>query len=401
MFGKKKKIETKKIENTPLGSCEPTSCGSCDVNGCSSSAEPRNNSSAIQAEKSSANNIKYIIAVGSGKGGVGKSTVTMNLGHALKKQGYSVGILDADIYGPSQGAMLGGKKEKAMAFDNMIKPMDADGIKFISMGNLTGDNGPVVWRAPIAVQAIKQFLNGVHWGELDFLLIDLPPGTGDIQITLVQEAQLTGAIIVSTPQRVASEVARLGLEMFKQVNIPIMGIVENMANFTCPECNSETKLYKSKALRNMAKATGSNIIGSVPLDGDLMEACDEGKSVFSLGEKSSSALAFTNIAMNVLDYLKMPHENLLGVKKFLVADGGKIELNWADGTHSQHNAFDLRVKCKCALCVDEMTGEPLLKKDEIQDDIRITGADPVGLYGMSLRFTDGHSSGIYKLEELR
>ncbi len=403
MFWKKKNKKETRIENTPLGSCAPSSCGGCAESGCgSSSVKPNSNPNAINDQKASVNVIQNLIAIGSGKGGVGKSTVTMNLAHALKLQGFSVGVLDADIYGPSQAAMLGAQKEKPMAFNGMIKPLDADGIKFISMANLTGSNGPTIWRAPIAVQAIQQFLHGVHWGKLDFLLIDLPPGTGDIQITLSQEAQLNGAIIVSTPQKVAADVSKMGLEMFKQVNVPILGIVENMASFACSHCDTESKLFKSDALKKMAKATDTKIIGSIPLDGELMESCDAGKSIFETDNDSASAKAFTGLAINLLDIIKVPKKtNKLDVDGFKVDANGALDLVWSDGHHSSHQAVNLRSSCQCAKCVDEMTGKPILDPGLIASDIKVDSAQPVGLYGLAIQFSDGHNSGIYKLDELR
>lgn len=405
MFWKrKKKVESAQqemIHNTPLGSCAPASCGSCSENGCDSSSVKSTNPNAINDQRVSANSIKHIVAVGSGKGGVGKSTVTMNLAHALKNQGYSVGVLDADIYGPSQAGMLGGQKEKPMAFNGMIKPLFSNGMKFISMANLTSGQGPTIWRAPIAIQAIQQFLHGVHWGELDFLIIDLPPGTGDIQITLAQESQLSGAVIVSTPQRVAAEVAKAGLQMFKQVNVPILGIVENMAKFECAHCHNDTKLFKSDALKKMAKETETEILASIPLDGDIMESCDLGKSIFDYSKNSPSAHAFDFLATNVALKLNAT-VNKLAVDSFKIADNSdRIEMNWVDGVNTQHLAYDLRKQCRCAKCVDEMTGEPILDQQSVSEGIQITAAEPVGLYGLSLSFSDGHNSGIYKLEELR
>lgn len=404
---KNKKKQEEMIQNTPLGSCPPSSCGSCGEMGCESSSVPKQALSqnpdvnAINDKKAAVNKIKHIIAVGSGKGGVGKSTVTMNLAQALKLQGYTVGVLDADIYGPSQAGMLGAEKHKPVAFNGMIQPLTSDGIKFISMANLTSGTGPTIWRAPIAIQAIQQFLHGVYWGELDFLLVDLPPGTGDIQITLAQEAQLTGAVIVSTPQRVAAQVAKSGLEMFKQVNVPILGIVENMASFACGKCGEESKLFKSDALKKMAKETNTDILASVPLDAELMDSCDRGKSIFMTAADAPSAQAFTKLASQVLFKLSVAPKNEYAVENYRIEDDGSLEMNWKDGRTTHHDAKALRGLCQCAKCIDEITGEQILDINSISSEIKIAGAEPVGLYGVAITFTDGHNSGIYKLKELR
>jgi ATP-binding protein involved in chromosome partitioning len=398
MFFKRKK-KKEMIDNTPLGSCEPTSCNSCSVNGCSSSqADPIPN--AINDKPKQTNVIGHMVAIASGKGGVGKSTVTTNLAFALKEQGLKVGILDADIYGPSQAGMLGGQKEKPVAFDGMIRPMIKNGIKFISMANLTKDSAPTIWRAPIAIQAIEQFLHGVHWGELDYLLIDLPPGTGDIQLTLAQQAKLSGAIIVSTPQRVAAEVAHSGLKMFKQVNVPILGIVENMSTFACPKCHEESKLYKGNSLKQVAKSEQTEILASIPLDAAIMQASDEGKTVMETNPQSPSSKAFSMLSQNIMEICKLSGDNIQ-VNSFRLDPQGQLELVWHDGNHTHHNPYLLRSQCKCAMCVDELSGKQILNKDQIDQNIQITGIEPVGLYGLSLKFSDGHSSGIYSIDQFR
>ena len=188
--------------------------------------------------------VKNIIAVASGKGGVGKSTVSANLAVALAQAGHKVGLMDADIYGPSQPGMFGSDNVQPEVINNLLKPKRNHGVDFISMGLLVGDDTPVIWRAPMAMKMIQQFINSVMWGELDYLLIDLPPGTGDVQLTLAQQASLTGAVIVTTPQQVALGIAKKGLKMFEQVKVPIVGIIENMSGFTCSHCGELTEVFK-------------------------------------------------------------------------------------------------------------------------------------------------------------
>lgn len=407
MFFKRKFMgrKNKLINNTPLGSCEPSSCNSCSVSGCHGSTNKKElhpDSKAISDTPSNKNQIKHLIAIASGKGGVGKSTVTSNLAYALKELGFTVGILDADIYGPSQATMLGESNATPTAFDSMIRPITKNGIKFISMANLS-KNTPTIWRAPIAIQALEQFLHGVYWGELDYLLIDLPPGTGDIQITLAQQAKLSGAIIVSTPQKVAANVAHNGLKMFQQVNVPILGIVENMANFSCSKCHKNSKLYKGQHLSEIARKEKTTILTSIPLDAEIMNACDEGKSVFEYGlknkSKSESLTRFVELAQKLTQECLISYE--IKVNAFRLATTGELELKWHDGLQTLHKPYLLRSECKCALCVDEISGQQLIDPKNIDKNIKVTQIEPVGLYGLCFTFSDGHNSGIYALDGLR
>ena len=184
--------------------------------------------------------VKNLIAVASGKGGVGKSTVAANLAVALKQSGAAVGLCDADVYGPSQGTMFGISARPEADTDQRLIPLEAHGVKVMSMGLLTNKETPVIWRGPMATRLIQQFLNGVVWGELDYLIIDLPPGTGDVQLTLTQSVPLTGAVIVTTPQDVARTIAEKGLRMFRPVQVPVLGIIENMSYFQCSHCDEKT-----------------------------------------------------------------------------------------------------------------------------------------------------------------
>lgn len=401
MFWRKKKKDI--IENTPLGSCEPSSCNSCSVNGCTAGSKSNNattsNQSAINSSKTTKNKIRHMVAIASGKGGVGKSTVTTNLAFALKEKGFKVGILDADIYGPSQATMLDGSKERPVAFDGMIRPVSKNGIQFISMANLTKDGAPTIWRAPIAIQAIEQFLHGVYWGELDYLLIDLPPGTGDIQLTLAQQARLSGAIIVSTPQKVAATVAHSGLKMFQQVNVPILGIVENMANFSCPKCHEQSKLYQGDHLKEIAKQEKTKILTSIPLDASIMQASDAGKVVCEVDKEGASSKAFIELATKLSEACKVSTSPQ--VTSFRVSESGDLELKWHDGDHTIHRPYILRSECKCAKCVDEITGAKILDPASIDQNIQVTAIEPVGLYGLCFTFSDGHNSGIYAIDTLR
>ncbi|MEM8487289.1 MAG: Mrp/NBP35 family ATP-binding protein [Bacteroidota bacterium] len=239
-----------------------------------------------------------VIAVASGKGGVGKSTVTVNLAVALAQAGYSVGLLDTDIYGPSIPTMFGVTEEKPRVDSNRkIVPIEREGVKLLSMGFLADPEQAVIWRGPMVSNAIRQFLGDAAWGDLDFLLLDLPPGTGDIQLTIVQTVALTGSVIVSTPQEVALADARRGVAMFENVKVPVLGIVENMAYFTPPDLpEKKYHLFGEGGARRLAEKLDVPFLGEIPIEQTLRESGDAGTPVVSGNRESVSAHAFTDIA---------------------------------------------------------------------------------------------------------
>jgi ATP-binding protein involved in chromosome partitioning len=221
--------------------------------------------------------VKNIIAVASGKGGVGKSTTAVNLALALAAEGASVGMLDADIYGPSQPTMLGIRGRPESKDGKSLEPMEGHGIQAMSIGFLIDVETPMVWRGPMVTQALEQLLNETKWRDVDYLVVDLPPGTGDIQLTLAQRVPVTGAVIVTTPQDIALMDARKGLKMFEKVNIPILGIVENMSLHQCSKCGHEEHIFGAGGGERMSKDYGVELLGSLPLDIDIREQADSGK----------------------------------------------------------------------------------------------------------------------------
>ena len=221
--------------------------------------------------------VKNIIAVASGKGGVGKSTTAVNLALALAAEGASVGILDADIYGPSQPTMLGISGKPESTDGKSIEPMEGHGLQAMSIGLLIDQETPMVWRGPMVTQALQQLLNETRWRDLDYLVIDLPPGTGDIQLTLSQQVPVTGAVIVTTPQDIALLDARRGLQMFRKVNIPILGIVENMSTHVCSQCGHEEHVFGAGGGERMASDYGVDLLGSLPLDIRIRQEADSGR----------------------------------------------------------------------------------------------------------------------------
>ncbi|GAB4186165.1 MAG: Mrp/NBP35 family ATP-binding protein [Calditrichia bacterium] len=247
--------------------------------------------------------IKNIIAVASGKGGVGKSTVSTNLALALQKKGLQVGLMDADIYGPSVHIMMGARSKPYVNDQERIIPLVKHGIKLITMGTLLEESTPVIWRGPMVMKAIEQFLNDVEWGELDVLVIDLPPGTGDAQLTLVQKVPVNGAIIVTTPQEVSLVDARRGLKMFERVDTPVWGIIENMSYFICNHCNEKTFIFGEDGGKKAAEEMGTGLLGQIPIETSVREAGDKGVPVVEFAADSVSAKTFLAIAEKIKDNL--------------------------------------------------------------------------------------------------
>ena len=245
---------------------------------------------------------QHMIAIASGKGGVGKSTVAVNLAVALAKQGFRTGLVDTDIYGPSIPVMLGVDGEKPRVNERRkIVPLQKYGVHLLSMGLLVDATQAVIWRGPMVSNAVRQFLNDAEWGELDFLLLDLPPGTGDIQLTIVQTVTLTGAVIVSTPQHVALADARKGVAMFEKVNVPVLGIVENMAWFTPPDLpGRKYYLFGEGGARALAEETGTPFLCAVPLEQGLRESGDDGRPIMIGAPESASAAAFQEAATRIV-----------------------------------------------------------------------------------------------------
>ena len=374
--------------------------------------------------------IRHIIAVGSGKGGVGKSTVSVNLALALQQLGASVGIVDADILGPSIPGMLGipTGEPPAMTPENMMIPAERHGLKVVSMGMLTGDDKPAVLRGPMVGKYLKMFVDGVQWGALDYLILDLPPGTGDTQLTLAQSMPLSGVVIVTTPQAVSLKIARRGLRMFEKVQVKILGIVENMRTFTCPHCGESTDIFRHGGGEQMSQELGVPFLGALPLDIDVVICGDEGRPIVAAQPSSVSAKVYATIAMALVELL---HETVTVLKPFvwkwdsnegapawmegaarsagsqttpigfLRHDPRTLSILWEDGHRDDFDVRDLRLACRCALCVEEMSGRKLLDPKTIRSDVSPRQIVSIGNYAIQFDWSDGHNSGIYSFNDLR
>ncbi|GAC1474500.1 MAG: iron-sulfur cluster carrier protein ApbC [Chloroflexota bacterium] len=239
--------------------------------------------------------VKNVIAVGSGKGGVGKSTVAANLATALARTGARVGLLDADVYGPSIPAIMG-THDSIRAEEKRLLPNEAHGVKLMSLGFMNTDGRPVIWRGPMVGQAVKQMLNDVEWGDLDYLLVDLPPGTGDASLTLIQSIPLSGIVVVTTPQDVALGIATKALAMFRQLHVPVLGIVENMSGFTCPNCGHESDIFSHGGGATAAETLKVPFLGAVPLDQSIRISGDEGVPLSVRDAGGTHARVFESIA---------------------------------------------------------------------------------------------------------
>jgi len=373
--------------------------------------------------------VHSIIAVHSAKGGVGKSTVTVNLATALARKGARVGMLDADVHGPSGALMMGtGEWPDPGPQPNTILPIMAHGISFISIANMTTRETPLIWRGPMVSSVITQLLSSVIWGELDYLFIDMPPGTGDAQLTLAQSVPLTGAIIVSTPQELALEDTLRGIRGFARVNVPILGLIENMSWFVCDGCSEKTFPFGENGAVVMAEEAGIPLLGRLPLENLVREGGDTGQPFAVVAPNSASTRALEGILSNLVEKLEgtsdtqatfdlnwremgwnervaQPPEAGAKTAGDLAAiwqvSFDELGVLWADGSHNVLPLRRMRLACPCARCVDELTGRALLDPESVPSDITLKEIKSVGRYAIRPTFSDNHQSGLFHFDRLR
>jgi ATP-binding protein involved in chromosome partitioning len=338
--------------------------------------------------------VKHLIAVASGKGGVGKSTVAVNLALGLKSIGLEAGILDADIYGPSQPRLLGISAKPEASQDKKLVPLEGYGLKAMSMGFMVDEDTPIVWRGPMVVQALNQMLREVLWGDLDVLVIDMPPGTGDVQLTIAQQVPLSGAIIVSTPQDLALIDARKGLAMFRKVSVPVLGIVENMSTFVCPKCGERSDIFGHGGARAEAEKLGVPFLGEVPLDMEVRRTSDAGQPITATAPNSASAKAFRELAIMAWAELEAAEGKGLKPPKLEIVHGGEaLEVTFATRDVHELPAELLRVMSPSA----EVQGHSKAQRVTVAGKrrVKIRELRPVGNYAVRIVFDDGHDTGLF------
>jgi len=337
--------------------------------------------------------IGHIIAVAAGKGGVGKSTVTANLALALKNLNFKVGILDADLYGPSIRKMLPEDQLPEKKGDQLF-PAVSSGIKVMSMAYFgMGDKARAV-RAPVANSLITQFLNSVEWGSLDFLIIDFPPGTGDIQLTLAQKAKIAGAVMVTTPQEVSVIDVVKAIDLFKTVNIPVLGIVENMSYL---EVDSETTLYPfGRGGGEMIETiTGARLLANLPIDPLISASCDKGVSLFEQEGALDAKRCFTKLAKDISSLLG--RQTTGRIQKFWQIDSHNFGIIWENEKEMVFKLSELQEKCPCALCYNAREKGQAIN---VNPFVKARSIDPVGHYALKIHFEEGCTRGIYDFDYL-
>lgn len=346
------------------------------------------------------------LAIASGKGGVGKSTFTRQLAAYLHTCGMRVGVLDADIYGPSQAFLFGEESlglETVAESDKVRAPM-IGGIRVMSAAWMMPKDRAAVVRAPIATQIIKQMIQNTEWGELDYLLLDLPPGTGDIPLSVAQLTRLNGMILITTPQELATGIAEKSLQLFEKTKVKCLGLVENMSGYECESCHHVNHPFATGAGARLSKKAGVPFLGAIPLDSALMHASERGSSLAFHGGSETvakSALAIASIALELAKLLGQ-EESLVPLETVQFLEKNRlVSFRFLDGFQIQHAARLLRAACRCAECVDERTGERLVQLSKISETITVDAHGPVGTYALMFRFSDGHQTGIYSWEVLR
>jgi ATP-binding protein involved in chromosome partitioning len=349
--------------------------------------------------------VKNVVPVASGKGGVGKSTVSANLAVALAQLGARVGLLDADVYGPSIPTLMGATTPPT-AENGTIVPVGRFGVKIVSIGFFVPKGKATILRGPMLSKLIDKFLGGVEWGELDYLLVDLPPGTGDVQLSLCQKIALTGAAVVSTPQDLAFQVAEKAISMFTTLRTPLLGLVENMSGFQCRHCGQREEIFGSGGARRFAAANGIPFLGEIPLATDIRTSSDEGNPIVQSLPDSPSARAFLRVAENLAAQVSTLTIGGVSSDRPEIAEitqptETEVQILWKDGHESIYSGYALRLGCRCAICIDQIARDQQLREQSIRNDVRPLSIDPVGRYAIRFHWSDGHSTGIYTFEQLR
>ena len=350
----------------------------------------RKSNRALRSEKSGLDTVDSLIAIAAGKGGVGKSTVAASMAMELSRQGYRVGLLDMDIFGPSMPTLFEHHDIGLNGDENqMVIPEEFSGLKVMSFGFWLGDAAAVM-RGPMVTNYVQQFLHQVNWGELDYLFLDLPPGTGDVQITITQSVQIDGAVIVTTPHALAAADVGKAIQMFDKVQVPILGVVENMSYFDAPDTGARYHVFGRGAAERIGTNHGLPVLGQLPI------------SPQAFGGPTVQSPRSPELKQSIDGMIRQLGRSKAGFQTPEVsASPTHVTLTWPDGSTDEVPNRTLRMACQCALCVDEFTGEEKIDENAVPDDIYAREVATVGNYAISVEWSDGHTTGFFPYERIR
>ncbi|MFP6907224.1 MAG: P-loop NTPase [Verrucomicrobiota bacterium] len=347
--------------------------------------------------------VRNIVAVSSCKGGVGKSTTAINLAYALAAAGKRVGIFDADIYGPSMPTMIQPDSIELFRKDKLISPAVYEGVKLMSFGWIptnSGESGPAIMRGPMVTQIINELLTGTDWGELDHLIIDFPPGTGDIQLTLCQLVSLTAAVIVTTPQQLSFVDVVKGIQMFEKLKVPTINVVENMSYYACESCGEKSYIFGQGARQKLIDQFGFKNTCEIPVHPDLSRLGDTGRPFVLEQPEHDLTRRYAELAAEVDRELDLIHSEQAKRPTLAYNVGQEMILTLPDGTEHEFSPAALRRTCRCAQCVDEFSGKPKITPEEIPEDIYPTQITPMGNYAVAVKWSAKDCASIFPFERI-
>lgn len=344
--------------------------------------------------------VAHVIAVSSCKGGVGKSTVAVNLAYALARSGASVGLLDADIYGPSLPTLVAMTDIEGLHMENnLIVPLERDGVKLMSFGYASDPTKAAIMRGPMVSGIIGQLAGDTNWGALDYLIVDMPPGTGDIQLTLTQKLPFTGAVIVTTPQKLSFVDVVRGLQMFDTVKVPTLAVVENMSYFVCGNCKEKHYPFGTGAMTRLKELYGIENAFEIPMSAEISGSSDTGEPTVVTHGDEGLGFYYTNLAGAVVREVARIENKAIVQPTVQYVKGKGIEVTRGDETRFVDPA-DLRRRCACAGCRDEYTGERILKAEDVPDNVMPVEIEKMGNYAVAIKWSDGHTTSIYPYDKI-